>query len=269
MNILVTGCNGFIGKNMIAYITSQTDWKVDGWDWTEDKTEWPKLSKYDWVIHLDDVLETTKDEDIFKNSLEFSKWLFNECQHHGVNLQYASSSEVYGYTRNYSEYAECNPQTPYGSYKFLFDDWVFRQQQKTFVQGFRYFSVYGKWMHLSRESANLMCKLRQQAKETRYIEVCENAENMKHDWVWVGDVCRLQLDFINKVKGSGIWNVGSGLSHSILDIAEEIAEQEGAEIRIVPTLNPLKYNVCADLSHLKETIGGRKWLNVYEWLDTE
>jgi nucleoside-diphosphate-sugar epimerase len=93
------------------------------------------------------------------------------------------------------------------------------------------------------------------------------------DWTWVGDVCQLQLDFIKTVKGSGIWNVGSGLSHSFLDIAETIAEQEGVDIvRIsVPyeEIPRFRSKTCADLKHLKETIGKRKWLNVYEWLDLE
>jgi nucleoside-diphosphate-sugar epimerase len=73
--------------------------------------------------------------------------------------------------------------------------------------------------------------------------------------------------------GSGIWNVGSGLPHSFLDIAETIAEQEGVELRLIPmpdTEKPrFRQNTCADLKHLKETVGKRQWLNVYEWLDLE
>jgi nucleoside-diphosphate-sugar epimerase len=83
----------------------------------------------------------------------------------------------------------------------------------------------------------------------------------------------LQLDFINTVVGSGIWNVGSGLSHSFLDIAEAIAEQEGVEIHTIPMPDSEKprfrQRTCADLKHLKATIGKRKWLNVYEWIDLE
>ena len=86
-------------------------------------------------------------------------------------------------------------------------------------------------------------------------------------------VCKLHLDFINTVKGSGIWNVGSGLSHSFLDIAEYIAEQEGVELKLVPMPSEessrFRAKTCADLTHLKETVGKRKWLNVYEWLDLE
>jgi ADP-L-glycero-D-manno-heptose 6-epimerase len=275
MNILVTGCNGFIGKNMIAYLTSQTDWKVDGWDWSADVNEWPKVTKYDWVIHLGaNTNQHESDiEKVLKQNLDFSQWLFKECQQHGVHFQYASSSSVYGNTKNFSEYAECHPQTPYAWSKYLFDRWVFEQPQTVFVQGFRYFSVYGKWMHLRGDAASVIYKWRQEAKSSGTIKVWEGAEQIKRDWVWVGDVCKLHVDFINTVKGSGIWNVGSGLSHSLLDIAEEIAEQESATIELIPVPDNMKHimrtNVCADLHHLKETAGGRKWLNVYEWLDTE
>jgi nucleoside-diphosphate-sugar epimerase len=75
------------------------------------------------------------------------------------------------------------------------------------------------------------------------------------------------------VNGSGIWNVGSGLPHSFLDIAEYIAEQEGVELEYEPVpqqeLQRFRSKTCADLKHLKETIGKRPWLNVYEWLDLE
>jgi nucleoside-diphosphate-sugar epimerase len=78
---------------------------------------------------------------------------------------------------------------------------------------------------------------------------------------------------MNTVKGSGIWNVGSGLTHSFLDIAEAIAEQEGVEIRTIPMPDSEKdrfrQKTCANLKHLKETIGKRPWLNVYEWIDLE
>jgi ADP-L-glycero-D-manno-heptose 6-epimerase len=275
MNILVTGCNGFIGKNMVAYLTSQTDWKVDGWDWSEDVNEWPKLNKYNWVIHLGAIADMTETdvEKVLKHNLDFSQWLFKECQHQGVNLQYASSSSVYGDTKDFSEYAECRPQTPYAWSKYLFDRWVFQQPHYSYVQGFRYFNVYGKWMHLRGNRSNFIHKCRQQAKEKGYIEVWEGAEHIKRDWTWVGDVCRLHVDFINTVKGSGIWNVGSGLSHSFLDIAEEIAEQENVELKTIPIPYEeqlrMRQTTCADLNKLKETVGKRKWLNVYEWLDTE
>jgi ADP-L-glycero-D-manno-heptose 6-epimerase len=271
MDILVTGYKGFIGHNMMAWLHSQGH-SVDGFDWGD---EFPDIKKYDWVVHLGaiaDMTETNVDKVLHQN-LEFSQNLYLECQNNGVNLQYASSSSVYGNSKDQSEYAPCYPQTPYAWSKYLFDRWVFDQKPTIMVQGFRYFNVYGKWMHLRGTRANAIHKWRTQARKDGYIDVWENAEHIHRDWTWVGDVCRLHTDFMDTVKGSGIWNCGAGLAHSFLDIAEAIAEQEGVEIKTISrpdTEQPrFRQKTCANLKHLKETVGKRSWLNVYEWLDLE
>lgn len=269
MNILVTGHNGFIGRNMTGWLIKE-GWNVEGWEW--DANSFPDVRSYDWVIHLGAIadMSCTDVDAIMKQNFEFSQRLYNECEETGTHLQYASSSSVYGNTKDFSEWAPCYPQTPYAWSKYLFDRWVFQQKPTIMVQGFRYFNVYGKWMHLRGNRANAIVKWRNQARKEGKITVWETAEHVRRDWTWVGDVCQLHIDFIKTVNGSGIWNVGAGLPHSFLDIAEEIAEQEGVPIEIepVPLAEQLRMrnSTCADLTHLKETVGKRKWLNVYEWL---
>jgi ADP-L-glycero-D-manno-heptose 6-epimerase len=271
MKILITGYKGFIGRNMMDWCHAEEGWHIDGYDW--HPTERPDVASYDWVIHLGAIadMSCTDVEAIMKQNLEFSQWLFTECNYHGVNLQYASSSSVYGDNKDFSEFAPCHPQTPYAWSKYLFDRWVFQQDIKIMVQGFRYFNVYGKYMHLRGKRANAIVKWRQEARKAGKITVWENAENIKRDWTWVGDVCRLHIDFIKTVNGSGIWNCGAGLSHSFLDIAEEIAEQEDVKIEFeaVPQQEMIRFRnkTCANLTHLKETVGKRQWLNVFEWLN--
>lgn len=270
--ILVTGHEGFIGRNMTSWLKQQ-GYHVEGWEW--DPNSFPQVETYDWVIHLGAIADMAeRDVDaVMRQNLEFSQRLFNECNRYGTHLQYASSSSVYGNVKDFKEDAPCNPQTPYAWSKYLFDRWVFQQDIKIMVQGFRYFNVYGKWMHLRGRRANFIQKCRQQAKTDGYIEVWEGAEHIRRDWTWVGDVCRLHTDFIETVMGSGIWNVGSGLPHSFLDIAEAVAEQEGVEIReiAVPEEERTRWrqNTCANLKKLKEAVGKRPWLNVYEWIETE
>ena len=271
-HILITGHQGFIGRNMTEWCL-QEDWTVQGWEWDPDQTVWPKVDDFDWVIHLGaiaDMTETDVDLVMYQN-YEFSQWLFEQCNKQGVNLQYASSSSVYGETKDFSEHAPCHPQTPYAWSKYLFDRWVFQQPLNIYVQGFRYFNVYGKYMHLRGQRASAIHKWREQARLEGKVTVWENAEQIKRDWTWVGDVCRLHTDFIKTVNGSGIWNVGAGLPHSFLDIAEEIADQEGVELEVIPMPEAEKQRfrskTCADLDLLKSTVGKRKWLNVFEYLD--
>jgi ADP-L-glycero-D-manno-heptose 6-epimerase len=249
----------------------QEGYEVEGYEWNPN--EFPDVAGFDWVIHLGAIadMSCTDVDAIMKQNFEFSQRLFNECNIHGVNLQYASSSSVYGDTKDFSEYAPCHPQTPYAWSKYLFDRWWPQQDVKIYVQGFRYFNVYGKWMHLRGKRANAIVKWREQARKEKKITVWENAETIKRDWTWVGDVCKLHIDFIKTVNGSGIWNCGAGLAHSFLDIAEEIAEQEDVPIEFVPVppveLTRFRHATKADLKHLKETVGKRKWLNVFEYLN--
>lgn len=270
MKILVTGHKGFIGRNMTSWLHQEEGWQVDGWEW--DPQDRPDVKPYDWVIHLGAIADMTESDvdAVMRQNLEFSQWLFTECNNASVNLQYASSSSVYGNVKNFSEHAPCHPQTPYAWSKYLFDRWVFQQDIQIMVQGFRYFNVYGKWMHLRGTRANAIHKWREQARKEGKITVWENAQHVKRDWTWVGDVCKLHIDFIKQVNGSGIWNVGSGLTHSFLDIAEEIAEQEEVSVEFVPVpaaeLLRFRSTTKADLTNLKTTIGKRKWLNVFEFL---
>ena len=273
MKILITGYKGFIGRNMMDWCHAEEGWQVDGWDW--DPKGKPNVIEYDWVIHLGAIADMSANDidAVMIQNYEFSQWLFNECNRHGVHLQYASSSSVYGDTKDFSEYAPCKPDNPYAWSKYLFDRWVFQQEQHVMVHGFRYFNVYGKYMHLRGKRANVIHKWREQARKEGKITVWDCAETVKRDWTWVGDVCRLHIDFIKTVNGSGIWNVGSGLSHSFLDIAEEIAEQENVSIELEPVspeyAKSMRWKTQANLTKLKETIGKRKWLNVFEWLHYE
>lgn len=267
MRILVTGHTGFIGRNLMEWLNQEEEWLVDGWSW--DPNNYPDVKNYNWVIHLGAVTDTSDvdiDTIIHKN-YEFSQWLFNECNKNKVHIQYSSSSSVYGNTNNFSEFAPCHPQTAYAWSKYLFDRWVFQQQHNIFVQGFRYFNVYGRYMYTKGERTDIIYKWRDQARRDGKITIWNNADRIKRDWVWVGDVCRLHIDFIKQVHGSGIWNVGTGLSHSYYDIAEEIATQEDVPLEFDEPKVTEQYNTKADLTLLKATIGKRKWLNVYEWLD--
>lgn len=269
MKVLVTGHKGFIGSNMIDYLR-QERWIVDGWEW--DAKDWPDIRGYDWVIHLGAIADMA-DYDVDKilhQNLEFSQWLFNECDKHNVNLQYASSSAVYGNTTDFRETSVGLPQTPYAWSKYLFDRWVEKQQHTNYVQGFRYFNVYGKNMELRGHRANAIHKWREQARAQGKITVWNTAQNVSRDWTCVDDICRLHIDFIKTVTISGIWNVGSGHPYDFLTIATHIAQQENVAIDLeaVPRDEQQRMRgiTCAELTNLTQAVGPRNWVDVLDWI---
>ena len=104
MKILVTGHEGFIGRNIMSWLAQQGH-EATGWEWVHD--DFPDVKPYDWVIHLGAIADVSNtDVDlVLKQNFEFSQEIFTACQYNGVNLQYASSSTVYGQTKDFSEFA--------------------------------------------------------------------------------------------------------------------------------------------------------------------
>ena len=50
MRILVTGTNGFIGHNMLEWLSHEESWTIEEWNWDTDNL--PNIQNYNWVIHL-------------------------------------------------------------------------------------------------------------------------------------------------------------------------------------------------------------------------
>jgi ADP-L-glycero-D-manno-heptose 6-epimerase len=272
MKILITGHTGFIGRNMMSWMAAEEGWQVDGYEW--HPIERPEVSSYDWVIHLGAIADMTCTdvEAVMKQNLEFSQWLFNECNFHGVNLQYASSSSVYGDTKDFSEYAPCYPQTPYAWSKYLFDRWVAKQEPAygCHVQGFRYFNVYGNLEDHKKDQASPVTKFRKQS-ETGTIKLFKDSDKYLRDFVAVEDVCRTHLKFVH-VAESGIWNIGTGKTVSFEHVAQLIAKKTNTQIEYIDMPDILKKGyqayTCADLTKLTTAIGPQQWITVEDWLNS-
>ena len=74
-----------------------------------------------------------------------------------------------------------------------------------------------------------------------------------------------------QIDKSDIWNVGTGVAPSFLDIAEEYAKKYDAEIEYVPLPEHLKgqyqFFTCADNSKLINSIGPYKFKTVEEYIN--
>ena len=269
MSILITGHKGFIGSNFFNYVKENTDWEVDGWEYTEN--DFPKVYKYDWVIHLG-AISSTRERDvdlIMKMNYHFSVKLWEACWG-TTNLQYASSASVYGDNWAFHENSQPNPQSPYAWSKYLFDGWTHLHEFNGICQGFRYFNVYGDGEENKGDDASPVTKFTQQAKERPAISLFNNSDEYCRDFVWVGDVIRAQIEFIKNVDESGIWNIGTGQSISFADIANTIAEKHKSKIRIInmPDDMHCQYQpyTCAEMQKFDETLPNFEWTQVLDWI---
>ena len=268
MKILVTGHQGFIGQNFVNSIIEKHE--VAGWEWNTEKL--PDVKGFDWVVHLGAV-SSTEEKDVDKvilQNYEFSKWLYNECNHAGVNLQYASSASVYGKTDHFTEDGNLQPESPYAWSKYRLIRWVHQQRHKITVQGFRYFNVYGPGESHKGNQRSVFHKFQDQAKENNEILVFEGSKDIKRDFICVADVVEIHKRFF-EIEESGVWNVGTGNATSFYEIAEKIAEKTGSEIKEIPIPDTIKqqyqYFTQSNNRKLQVAMGDYRFILPLDYLD--
>jgi len=255
MKILVTGHEGFIGRNVFEYLTKK-GFDVVGYEY--NKNHFPSVPLYDWIIHLGAISSTTeRDVDrVMEQNFEFSKKLLDKCLEYNVHLQYASSASVYGTNTDFREDAPKQPQSPYAWSKYLFDRYVNSKGYSTIVQGLRYFNVYGPYEEHKGDQSSPIHKFTKQAKQGS-IKLFENSHLYRRDFVCVKDICEVHYKLLFN-NASDIFNVGTGKPESFQTVAELIANKYNAGIEYIPMPEALKGQyqeyTCADIDRLTNTI---------------
>ena len=261
--VLVTGSEGFIGKNLCPYL-SKRGIEVQEYD-IKNGGDLPPLNGIDAVIHLGANSSTTETDlkKILKENFIFSGTLYQLCAAMDVKFQYASSASVYGLAETFEEDQFCVPLSPYAYSKYMFDNWLLNEDHP--YQGFRYFNVYGPHEEDKGEQASPITKFIKQVREDGEIKVFRTKAS--RDFVNVEDVCEVHYRMLHH-DDSGIFNVGTGNSVSFKDIADKMAGNSGAKVKQISMPSSLKDQyqnfTQADIKKLTSVIGEMEWKQVLE-----
>jgi len=261
--VLVTGSEGFIGKNLCPYLEKRGievvpyDIKFGG--------GLPPLNGIDAVIHLGANSSTTETDlkKILNENFIFSGTLYQLCANMDIKFQYSSSASVYGAAETFEEDQFCVPLNPYAYSKYMFDNWLLNEDHP--YQGFRYFNVYGPHEEHKGDQASPITKFIKQIQEDGEIKVFRGKAS--RDFVHVEDVCEVHYRMLHH-DSSGVFNVGTGNSVSFKDIADKMSENSGAKVKQVAMPNKLKGKyqkfTKADITKLNSVIGEMDWKQVLE-----
>ena len=267
--IIVTGSNGFIGSNLVSQLNKAGLSDILGVDDLSKKELLPniedceftdligikdfnnKLStgsldkiKITHILHQGACSNTMEwdAEYMIENNYSFSKGLLEFSIKNRIPLIYASSASVYGNGKNFEEKKENeNPINLYAFSKYLFDQLV-RQYlgEKTQIVGLRYFNVYGPNESHKNVMASVAYHLHQQLKEGKELELFEGsggyeAGEQRRDFIYVDDVVKVNLWFMQNPDISGIFNVGTGKSQTFNEVANSVIEFHGkGSIKYIP-----------------------------------
>ena len=271
LKILITGADGFIGKNLKEHLMDQGHGIAE---YTYIKNVVPDCSQFDKVIHMGAISSTTERdvEKVLQHNLDFSHRLMQVCDMQGVDLIYASSASVYGDGQMFNEDAPKQPQSPYAWSKYLFDrsvEMVSWDEYKCNIKGLRFFNVYGEHEDHKGDQMSVFHKFTNQAKETGKVHPFEGSDEYLRDFIYVGDVCKI-IEKMMYVDEMGIYNVGMGETTSFGSIANTIADKYNATVEPIPMPGVMqgqyqKYT-CSDNTKLLKAIGDFKFTTPEEWI---
>jgi len=252
--IVVTGAAGFIGSNIVKALNERGVKNIIAVDNLTKADKFKNLIDCDIVDYLDkhDFIERiqaghfdgeidailhegacsdTMETDgryMMENNYRYSLILLDWCQDQDVQFLYASSAATYGGSNVFKEERQYEgPLNVYGYSKFLFDQIVrqrLAQDPSSQIVGFRYFNVYGpRETHKGRMASVAFHNYNQFKAEgkVKLFEGSHGYENggQQRDFVFVGDVAKVNLFFLDHPEKSGIFNLGSGRAQSFNDVA--------------------------------------------------
>lgn len=290
--ILVTGGAGFIGSNLMRALNARglkniividnltrgnKSQNLVGCEFVDyiDKVDFRTLlekgsfkARVKMILHQGACSDTTELDShyMLDNNFTYSKILLHYALENHVPFIYASSAAVYGRAAHFEEDIKENeaPLNLYGFSKVLFDHYVrsLLPSIKTTLVGLRYFNVYGPFEAHKGKMASMIYQLCQQLDTSGEVNLFSGTDGypdgeQRRDFIYVDDVIKMILFFMNTPGKRGIYNAGTGRSASFNDIAHALISLKGlGKINYVPFPSHLqgKYQSFteASLSKLKQ-----------------
>lgn len=304
--IVVTGAAGFIGSCLVSRL-NEAGYKdivvVDDFSKKEksrnlegkiilakvgrkDFIKW--LSDFgkevDFIYHIGARTDTTEfDKAIFDElNVNFSIDVWNACVKFNIPLVYASSAATYGlgefgYKDDHDTISRLKPLNPYGDSKNDFDKWVLKQNAfPPFWAGLKFFNVYGPNEYHKGRMASVIMHAFNQIKETGGMKLFRSHNpnytdgGQLRDFVYVKDVVEVCLFLMEKSPSSGIYNLGSGVARTFLDLAKNTFLNLDKEENITFVDTPIdirdkyQYFTEADMSKLIQAGYDKKFHSLEE-----
>lgn len=235
--ILVTGSEGFIGRNLVKYLQSNNlevvgyDTKSHELDTIIHKINFKEIKK---IYHLGAISSTTEQDinKVYNHNVWFSIELFKKAIEHQIPVVYASSGSVYGNTIKDGLYIY-SPLNYYATTKMMIDMWVIDHYQEfKYVCGMRFFNVYGNDEQKNDFSISPIYRFTQQAKNDGVIKIFRGSQHTYRDFISVEDVIQ-SMEYAMHARKSGIFDVGTSNPISFLDVAELISTKYDVPIKFI------------------------------------
>jgi len=237
----------------------------------------------DCVFHLGACSSTTETNEAYlhDNNYLYSRELCEWSYANGARFVYASSAATYGdgshgYSDDEQRINDLQPLNLYGKSKQAFDVWALTTGALRQVAGLKYFNVYGPGEDHKGEMRSLVNKAYDQVMRDGEITLFRSHKpeyrdgEQTRDFIYVDDAVKQTLFFFDHPNVSGLYNCGTGVARSWLDLASALFAAMGREprIRFVDIPESIReryqYHTQSDLSKLRSAGYSESFLSVEE-----
>jgi UDP-glucose 4-epimerase len=287
MNVLVTGGAGFIGSHLVEKLlatgervrvvddlsTGKRDNlpRHDALEFIEGDIRDAKLvnhcvAEMDAVVHLAAVasVQASIDNPIRTHQVNFDGTLNLLEAARGARVGrflYACSAAVYGDTASIpvSEQTPPNPLSPYAVDKLTGEYYLLHYYRKyrLAATSFRFFNIYGPRQDPSSPYSGVISIFVDRLQRNQPVTVYGDGSQTR-DFVYVADLAELLARATHGPEGvGGIFNVGTGKRHSLLQLLDQLEKLSGKKIarhHEASRLGDIEHS-CADVSRLKQVFG--------------
>jgi UDP-glucose 4-epimerase len=274
MKILVTGGAGFIGKHLVKYFLDNNNSVTifDNFSNSTRKSINHLIKKGAKIIEGDitkilDLEKITKDHEIVIHlaaKISVSESISNPSKTFLVNVNgtrnilevckknnfkhiiIASSAAVYGEgveDIKLKENQKLKPISPYGESKMKMEQEIemFLKNKNITYTILRFFNIYGP--NQSDEYAGVISKFLKKIKQNENLEIFGDGSQTR-DFVSINDIVN-SINYAMQQQKSGIYNIGSGKSITIKELAEKIIFLSKKKLKILyfnTKNNEIKYS---------------------------
>jgi ADP-L-glycero-D-manno-heptose 6-epimerase len=305
--IVVTGGAGFIGSNLVDALNRRGHDGIVVVDHVDkdaakrrnldrikisdyfDKKEFrervhagraPRVSA---VFHLGACSSTTETDESYlrDNNTNYTRDLCEWSLRNGARFIYASSAATYGDgTKGYSDDDAVTPTLEplnlYGASKQWFDMWALETGALEKIAGIKYFNVYGPWEDHKGDMRSLVNKAYAQVLRDGEIALFKSYRpefkdgEQQRDFIHVDDAVAVTLFFFDHPGVNGLYNCGTGVARTWIDLARALFDAMGLPPRIrfidMPTSirEKYQYHTQADMTKLRAAGFSAPFLQIEE-----
>ena len=294
MKYAVTGGAGFIGSHLVKFLVNRGNsvtvvdnlntGKIENLKSVFKKINFAQIDIRDFKVlknlmeNIDGVFHQAamaSVQDSFRIPEKFhdvnvngTENIFKIAKEFGIKVVYASSSSVYGDTSILptTESDEKRPINPYAKTK-LEKDKLAEQYAKNGLKviGLRYFNVFGP--RQSKEYAGVIKLFLERIQQG--LPPLVNGDGLQiRDFVYVDDAVNANILSMESDIDFEFFNIGTGTTISILDLANIIIKFSGLKIKPIhrPALSGDVRATQADITKVKTMLKWRPTTSIQDWL---